>query len=202
MDGKERVSSKNNYHHGNLRETLLAAASELLQEAGVDAVGLRAVARRAGVSAGAPYRHFEDKAALLGALIERCFLDLDHASRAALVGGLSPQDKLKAIGVAYVMYAVSHPAEFKLMFRPEKGSLLEAPDVATMPVYGVLLEVVDELHAQGKGGERQADVITAWSLVHGLAALLVDGPLQPLSRDRVKVRDLAETVTSGLLLVN
>lgn len=196
-----RVKAKTSYHHGNLREGLLVAARELLAEVGVEGVGLRAVARRAGVSAGAPYHHFADKAALLGAVVERCFTDLDDVSRAALAGDSSPQSKLRAIGVAYVMYAVSHPAEFKLMFRPEKGIVLESPNDTSAPVYGVLLEVVDELHAQGKGGERQTDVITAWSLVHGLAALLVDGPLQVLSRDLAEVRDLAEAVTGGLTLV-
>ena len=81
-------------------------------------------------------------------------------------------------------------------------ALLEAPDAATAPVYGVLLEVVDELHAQGGGGELQTDVITAWSLVHGLAALPVDGPLRALGHDPAEVRNLAEAVTDGLTLVH
>lgn len=187
------------YHHGNLREALIDAAHDLLIEAGVEAVSLRAVARRAGVSAGAPYHHFADKAALLAALVQRYFEDMDRAARAVLPGK-TPQAQLKAIGVAYVMYAVTHPAEFRLMFRPEKGAFLETEAAVDAPVYGVLLQVIDELHAQGKGGDQHTDVITAWSLVHGLAALLIDGPLHALCSDPDQVRVLTEGVTEGLVI--
>lgn len=193
---------KTAYHHGNLREALLDAARSLLGEVGVDAVSLRAVAQRAGVSVGAPYHHFADKAGLLSALVHRCFADMDREVREALLDKTLPGEKLRAIGVAYVLYAVAHPAEFRLMFRPEKGAVLAMPDALDAPVYGVLLEVIDELHAQGKGTDRDSDIIAAWSVVHGLAALLIDGPLQALCNDSARVRTIAEAVTERLTLVN
>lgn len=193
---------KTTYHHGNLREALIDAARSLLADVGVDAVSLRAVARRAGVSVGAPYHHFTDKAGLLNALVQRCFADMDREVREALAGKTLPSEKLKAIGVAYVLYAVAHPAEFRLMFRPEKGAVLAMPNARDAPVYGVLLQVIDELHAQGTGTDRDSDAIAAWSVVHGLAALLIDGPLQALGSDSASVRKVAEAVTERLILVN
>lgn len=188
------------YHHGHLREALLATARELLQESGVEALTLREVARRAGVSTAAPYHHFSDKAQLVHALARQSLEDLDRVSREALHGIDDTREKLHAIGTAYVLYAVEHPAEFRLMFRPEMGSPFDSQDRAGAPVYRVLLAVVDELRAHGFGeGDRFVAATTAWSLVHGLAALLVDGPLQTVPRDQVPT--LAAEVTKKLAVV-
>ncbi|MER3484304.1 MAG: hypothetical protein C4332_15310 [Meiothermus sp.] len=85
------------------------------------------------------------------------------------------------------------------MFRPELGSPLEFADLATAPVFRVLLEVVGELGEAGFGsGSLEADAITAWSLVHGLAVLLLDGPLHGLTSNPKQVKALARRVTSNL----
>lgn len=190
------------YHHGHLREALLESARALVQEAGVDGLTLRAAARRAGVSTAAPYYHFANKAELIDALTQQSLEELDRVSREALAGAATPQEKLKAIGVVYVVYAVTHPAEFRLMFRADKGAFFATPTAAQAPVYGVLLEVIDGLHGEGMGGDPQTAAIAAWSLVHGLAALLIDGPLHALGSDIATVRTLAENVTGRLTLIN
>src|SRR5919199_1636107 len=103
------------YHHGALKTALLDAADALLDEGGAGAVSLREAARRAGVSATAPYRHFADKEALLAALATRGFEQfgaaLDEAARDA-------SDPLAAMGLAYVRFALARPGRFRLMFGP------------------------------------------------------------------------------------
>ena len=192
---------KENYHHGNLRAALLSAALDLLHEEGIEALSLREVARRAGVSPGAPYHHFKSKGDLVCELAKERLEHLDVVSRKALEGLKTPQERLKAIGVAYVMYAVKHPAEFRLMFSPERRSPLSQEKPEGAPVFRVLVGVIDKLRETRRDLDRETAAITAWSLVHGLADLLVDGPLAPMAADLEQVRTLAEQVTEGLTLV-
>lgn len=189
------------YHHGNLRQALLEAARGLINEAGVEKLTLREIARRAGVTTGAPYHHFADKAELVYALARQSLEELDHVSQVALEGVVEPREQLRAIGVAYVLYAVDHPAEFRLMFRPEMGAPFDFADPETAPVFRILIRVVAACRAAaGVVGDEGLDAaaISAWSLVHGLAALLVDGPLNRLQPDRERVRALAVAITNRL----
>jgi AcrR family transcriptional regulator len=198
---RSEVSMKrpDSYHHGNLRQALLEAARGLINEAGVEKLTLREVARRAGVTTGAPYHHFADKAELVYALTGQSLEELDQASLAALEGIVEPREQLRAIGVAYVLYAVDHPAEFRLMFRPEMGAPLDFADPETAPVFRILLRVVracrEAAGIQGTDG-LDAAAISAWSLVHGLASLLVDGPLYTIRPDRERVHALAVSITN------
>ncbi|MBC8075532.1 MAG: TetR/AcrR family transcriptional regulator [Chloroflexales bacterium] len=191
------------YHHGNLHQALLDAARALVHESGVEGLTLREVARRAGVTTGAPYHHFADKAALIYALAYQSLAELDQVSAAAIVGIHAPREQLRAIGVAYVLYAVDHPAEFRLMFRPEMGAPFDFADPAAAPVFRILIEVVDACRAEAGVSDdgRDAAAISAWSLVHGLAALLVDGPLASLATDHDRVHALAISVTNRLDVV-
>jgi AcrR family transcriptional regulator len=188
------------YHHGNLRQALLEAARELINEAGVEALTLREVARRAGVTTGAPYHHFADKSELVAALARQSLEEFDRVASAALEEIDEPQEQLRAIGVLYVLYAVDHPAEFRLMFRPEKGSPFDSTDPADSPVFRVLIRVIDACRAAAgiADDKRDADAIAAWSLVHGFAALLVDGSLASLAADREWVQTLALDITRRL----
>jgi AcrR family transcriptional regulator len=192
---KKSALKKEAYHHGNLRAALLESALTLLKETGIEALTLREVARRAGVSPGAPYHHFKDKAELVRALAQESLETLDHISRGAMKNETTPTQKLHAIGVAYVLYAVEHPAEFRVMFRPEMGLLPVVPDPATAPVFGVLIEVIREFPSVEKSQQITA-AITAWSLVHGLAVLLLDGPLQRIVTDKHEIEMLARDVTA------
>ncbi|MEM1118047.1 MAG: helix-turn-helix domain-containing protein, partial [Bacteroidota bacterium] len=114
------------YHHGDLRRTLLDEAAHVLDVQGVGALSLRDLARRAGVSATAPYHHFKGKADLVTALADDALADLDaalaRADAEAAAAGATPGKRLCAIGVAYVLFAVDHPERFRLAFRPEMGS--------------------------------------------------------------------------------
>lgn len=128
--------------------------------------------------------------------------DLDAYSYAALEGLDDPREQLYAIGTAYITFAVEHPAEFRLMFRPEMGTPLTMDDPTAAPVYRILLQVVQRLRAAGLGsGPVDIAAITAWSLVHGLAALLIDGPLAPLCADPARIHALIHEVTHKLTIV-
>jgi AcrR family transcriptional regulator len=184
--GKPRAASKRGaYHHGDLRRALVQAGQEILAEQGVDGLSLREVARRAQVSQAAPYHHFADKAALVGAIVEEGFAGFRQALLASAdeIGGGALQ-RFTGMGLAYVRFAVDNPALFRLLFRPElrgrikEGAAAEAIEQAELGAYQVLLDAaqaaIDEGSVRGLSAEDVA--LSAWSMVHGLATLIVDGP--------------------------
>ena len=171
------------YHHGDLRRALLDAALAVLTEADARALTLREVARRAGVTHAAPYRHFTDKEALLAAVAEEGFRTLTEAMRAALgAAGEDPVERVEALGVGYVKFALAHPAHFEMMFGPELTwrvepcSLQDAADSA----FDLLVASVQAGQAAGvlRGEMPLPFALLAWSTVHGLATLLVHGNLK------------------------
>src|SRR5882757_11417219 len=103
------------YHHGNLRPALVRAAVELLEESGETALSLRAVARRAGVSPAAPYRHYADREALVSAVAALGYRELAERLAAAHPSPSTPE-QLTSVAVAYVQFALERPALFRLMF--------------------------------------------------------------------------------------
>jgi AcrR family transcriptional regulator len=160
------------YHHGDLRPALLRAAVETIGEAGPAAMSLREVARRAGVTHAAAAYHFGDKAGLLTAVAAEGYRMLGEALRDAGPGFLE-------LGVAYVRFAVSHRAHFEVMYRPElyrpdDADVREARAAAAVLLYG---------SCSPDSGQLAAGV-AAWSLVHGLATLWLNGNLpERLGRD-------------------
>jgi len=175
-----RKARKASYHHGSLRQALLAAALELVRERGATDVSLREVARRAGVSHAAPAHHFGDKAGLLTELAIEGFRLFTEAQRVgAARGGDDPQRRFGWLGWAYVMFAAEHRAYFEVMFRPE---LLRRDDPAlaqaSLAAYQVLL---DHVRAALGGSPTDEELglrsTVAWSGAHGLATLWIDGNL-------------------------
>ena len=197
------------YHHGNLRAVLLETAQTLVEELGVDGFSLRELARRAGVSPAAPYHHFKDKAALIQALAKESQDRLGAASLAALQGITHPLLRLSALGVAYVLYAFEHPSEFRIMFRREQHSpfptgTLEAaqertPDPAFVLLRQTLMECRDAQCFPINDGDHELYLATinTWALVHGLATLIIDGPLANTIKTREQVIELTQQITGG-----
>ncbi len=172
------VASKSAYHHGDLRSALVEAGLAILAEGGDPAsLTLRETARRAGVSAMAPYRHFADKDALLAAIAAIGFERLAEAQRAA-DDAPSPAAALRAQGVAYVAFALRNPALFRLMFGAAQPSMgHDALATAAKSSFDLLVAGVASL-APDAGPPGDMDrVLAHWSLVHGLAMLAVDGQL-------------------------
>ena len=187
--------SGDGYHHGDLRRALLESGLALIAERGVDGFTLRALARRAGVSHAAPYHHFADRAALLRALVAESFELLGSAlTRAADATDGGPIDRIHAMGVAYVSFALDNPDRYRVMFRPElsrsdaRGAASEA-DAAGAAAYSTLVSAVQEAADRGLLSPK-TDVggaaVAAWASVHGLASLILEGALgmSPDQRDR------------------
>jgi AcrR family transcriptional regulator len=174
-------AEKRRYHHRDLRQSLIRSALEILADSGVAGLSLRAAARRARVSAMAPYRHFADKEALLAAVAEYGFRELAACltAAAAAAAAADPRAGLAALGVAYVLFARDHPSLFKLMFGPmiEQKSGHPALDEAGSACFNTLRQAVEAakfLAGDSDGGDV---ALACWSLVHGLSALIVDGRL-------------------------
>ena len=183
-------AAKAGYHHGDLRAALIAAGLQILEEgAEPAALSLREAARRAGVSAMAPYRHFADKDALLVALATVGFEMLAEALRQA-DAARDARAALDAQGIAYVAFACDHPALFRLMFgakAPAKtGPLAQASDAT----FNVLASRVSSISG---GAMVKDEALAKWALVHGLAMLAVDGQLQMFDETPVA---LAERITN------
>ena len=186
------------YHHGNLREALLAAAEHLLEQHGLQGVTLREVARVAGVSHAAPYHHFAGLDALLAAVAERSFTQLGEAIALA-AQAREPREGLLRICEAYVAHACAHPAQFRLMFGPMLARKSEFPEFAEAAL-GAFVQVlaVAEASAPGKGA---AMALSGWSLAHGFAHLAIDGALEdlpvPVQGDAATARSLAQWLLGG-----
>jgi AcrR family transcriptional regulator len=173
------------YHHGALRDALLAAAEAILERDGVQGLTLRAAAREAGVSHAAPTHHFGDLTGLLSELAAVGFRRFGAALQADARNAGSAR-RLDAMGLAYVAFARRHPGLFMLMFRGERldmtrPALSEAAGAAIMGLAGA---VAARRGAQPGPGAlpvaQAADMVRAWALVHGLAMLLLDRRLDPL----------------------
>jgi AcrR family transcriptional regulator len=167
-----------------LRERILQASVALIEGEGLAALSMREVARRAGVSHQAPYHHFADREAILGAIAERGFVVLRTALEGAIAGcqkSGSAAECLAACGQAYVEFACAHPAHFRVMFRPELVNLENCPLARAEgdSAFDCLTAVVREAVAQGlpTASSEEALIILAWSVAHGLACLILDGPL-------------------------
>jgi AcrR family transcriptional regulator len=166
-------TSRVGYHHGDLRAACLTAAMELLAEGDEGTVSLRAVARRAGVSPNAPYRHYPDKDALLAAMATQGFHDL----RDALVQAdakAAVQDRFVAMAQAYVGFGVRNPALFGLMFGHPCSRNQPETSAAAAETKAVLAERVA---TAVPAAQHESFLIGAWALVHGLASLVMDGKL-------------------------
>ena len=167
------------YHHGDLRNALLAATDALMDQAGVERFTLREVARRAGVSHGAPAHHFGDVSGLLSAYTAEGFAQLAQAmaDRRAAAAPLA-FEQLLATGLAYVDYALAHRARFQLMFRSDRLDPASMPLAAARgDAYGHLVDCIAGLDP-GTDPETDArrlrKTTLAWSVVHGYATLMLD----------------------------
>ena len=153
------------YHHGDLRNALLEAARAILEEKSVAELSLRAVARRAGVSHAAPYRHFPNHEALLVELATEGFAELrDEISAAASLPDVE-SDRIAKIGAAYMRFVARRPALASLMFGPQ------LPNRDLFPKLG---EIVDAVGAEiGAALHDPALGLAVWAAVHGLAMLIL-----------------------------
>ncbi len=201
------------YHHGHLREALVEAGVAAVRETGPDGVALRDLARRVGVSHNAAYRHFTDREELMG--------EIAHAGMAALAESgrqrLAPMEgrdavelarlRLRELGRSYVEFGRSEPGLFRVAFADHPSAGTHAMDAKTEAAagegpFGQLVECLDELERVGflAPGARPGAEYTCWAAVHGLAMLLLEGPLKALPDEAVQpiIEDVLTALDRGL----
>lgn len=171
--------AKKTYHHGDLAVALLKAAEVELSETGIEKFSLRAVAKRAGVSHGAPAHHFGDARGLLTALAADGYKRLLAVQTAREVAaGSDPRDVLIASGLGYLDFAQANPELFRLMFN---SSIPNREDVRffdiALAVFDHLVDRIQSVTQKNPYEDKDSmlDLMTSWSVVHGLAELLVSG---------------------------
>jgi AcrR family transcriptional regulator len=194
------LATKRAYHHGNLREALIAAALKEVARSGPEGFSLRGVARRAGVSPPAVYRHFADKDALLAAVAVDCGERVMAAMRDAVANApADPLERFRATGIAYVQFAVEHPEHFRAMSTP--GLADHTPQLQRLQYETRAREEREALQRAQDAGELAAVpieeiMLAASSLMHGLASQIVEGRLGEV--DAAAARRLAVSVTAVL----
>ena len=154
------------YHHGDLRNGLLQAAREILEEESLSALTLRAVARKAGVSHAAPYRHFPNHEALLVELSAEGFDELRTAIAEAAKASGSEPDKIATIGAAYMRFVAQRPALARLMFGGQLPNRDQFPALEKK-ADSIGAEIGSALHDSALG-------LAVWSAIHGLAMLVLE----------------------------
>jgi len=189
------MSSIDRYHHGDLRRALIQAGAEILEEGGE--LSLRAVARRAGVSHAAPYHHFPDRRALLAAIAVEGFVALRDAEIAAAERvGREPVRALAETGVAYVRFAVEGPARFRMMFSAELADRTALPELeaAQREAYGVMVGEMRRTYPEATPEEIERSALGAWSIVHGLANLILEAQVGEEARTPEGAEALARAI--------
>jgi AcrR family transcriptional regulator len=189
MKKKALVQKRKTFRHGDLRNALVAVGLEMARAGGPDAVVLREATRRAGVSPNAAYRHFENQAALLDAVRSACISRLAAAIEEEMGKNRSGRDpqafarkSLRAVGMAYLGFAMREPGMFRTAFSVPPQVHADIPaNTASMGLnpFELLSLALDRMQESGllsKKDRRNAEYL-AWSSVHGLALLVLEGPL-------------------------
>ncbi len=195
----ENNPTKKAYHHGDLRNSLINAGIEMLAEGGAAALDLRKVARIVGVSHNAPYRHFADKQALLAAIAEYGFNLLGAKLKEAIeeTAATSHQQVL-GIARAYINFAQQNPALMREMFSGLTIERTAYPDLYATSKTSLFL-IVETI----KRGQERKEIsegnplhftMLVWSLIHGLAMLLIENQINPPPEEKI--------TTDGMLVLS
>ena len=184
----DRQQNRKAYHHGDLKNALLQAGKEVLSLEGVNRFDLRKVARRAGVSHAAPYRHFADKEALIDAIVKLGFEELaDRLTAKVEKSGHSTPEKLRLVALEYVGFAGQNPWLLREMFSG-RGSQNRNSEihVASKAVYRIYRDVIRTGQEAGeiRSGDPNALAGVLWSLMHGLAMLIIDDQVTPYAEGK------------------
>jgi AcrR family transcriptional regulator len=209
--GKTNTKNPGDYHHGNLRQALIATGLDMIREQGLPSLSLREVARKIGVSEAAPYRHFPNKESLLAAIATEGFQKLTGHLEASASPGLSPTAQLHDRSWAYVEFALEETDQFLTMFT---GELLPPhaenhPELiqAGMRAFESPIEIFNELKKEGSihpETDVHSAAVMCFSAVHGLTMLLIGHQLESLGvtqpKARATLKTIIDTFIAGLRL--
>jgi AcrR family transcriptional regulator len=186
------------YHHGNLREALIAAASKQIEEIGFETLSLRDLAASLDVSRAAPYRHFADRRELLTAIAADGFKHLESAALAAMARQATASSRLAAGARAYLAFAARRPQLFRLMFVSDLLTQEDPRDPALIQVANSFHQRFEALIAETCASRDQkaikAAALTFWSILHGFALLRMGKRLMPFMLGPLTESELRDAV--------
>ncbi len=203
MENKPLKKPDNKYHHGDLKRTLVHAGEQIIEKNGVNGLSLREVAKAAGVSHTAPYRHFHDKADLLAAIAVVGFEKVTNSASEAARAHEDPKKQFTEAAIQYVLFGVRHPQMANLLF----GGVInmkKAPKALKQASWAAF-ELVEAIINNGKKAGVFKDIstidlaVTGWSGVHGLAQLINGGYLTRLASTEDQVKQVGKMVCDLLL---
>ena len=204
---KNSHNGKKSYHHGNLAESLLDAVDELATKFGLEAVSLRACAKLVGVSPSSAFRHYTDKRALFTAFATRALYQLcDAMVQAKNTAEEEGKYTFFAVGLSYIEFAINKPAFFRAMWREETiysndEHYLSAAKQLSEHLQGGFTDTIEDKDPHSFSAEE----LLAWSSVHGLAGLFVDGIVAKgatKEQKRAIAQDMLLTLMPALTTVN
>lgn len=199
------VPERSDYHHGHLDEALVEETSRIVREEGISAVSMRELSEQLDVSRSAAYRHFEGKEALFAAVAKKGFVELREAMKSVRAENSSSSsiasERLIAMGKTYVQYALDHPGVYRLMFQwdwsdDEYSELAEAGQSA----FDELVNAMESGQEEGtfRSGDSLEMAFSTWSLVHGVALLILDGHAPEGMNDPDNLDSLLNWMGEGL----
>jgi AcrR family transcriptional regulator len=196
-----KVRRKAQYHHGELREALISATRQLVEERGAENFTLADACRVAGVTTAAPYRHFRGKQEILEEIASRGFEELRAKSKAVVAAkGEGTLDAIIAMGQAYVAFAVEQTAVFRLMFGQDPA--LKKAEHVLGTGHACFANLIDQVALYCKRskirGDAQEIALRLWTFVHGAASLLIDQDYEVVA-PQMDVNRLIASATPGLL---
>ncbi len=197
------ATAKARYHHGNLHSALIEEALGIIMETGPKGLSIREVARRAGVSHAAPYRHFTDKNDLIVAVVERGFELMQQTMlEQKAAAEADPISQFAASGLAYVEFALAYPTYYRVMF---SGDLISTDGHVTLQHTSseALSEMAKDIQtAQDIGivreGDAMAQAIAIWSTMHGFVSLMNDNRISHLVDERYGVEGIRDLVLAAI----
>lgn len=175
---KEKKKEKKKYHYGDLKEDLINLGAKVLIEEGIENFSLRKIAKKLGVSHGAPYKHFENKEELIETIIFRGLEEFnDSLEKAYNSCKGNNEEKLVALGVAYVKFAVDNPDFMRILFLKKITTITSTRniDFSKEKSFTILAKVIEEIYIDYNDEELYLAYTSAWSIVHGIAMLSIDG---------------------------
>ena len=196
--------SSSNYHHGDLKQALISKANLVLSQGDIEKLSLRQLAKACNVSATAVYRHFDNKESLLAQLAANGFDDLTQYMKDQLQSDDTPVMQLEKIGTAYIKFALKKPHLFRLLFSSLPTNQTESSPLkkSSKENYALLTNIIENgIKLNEFEGEVESLTLTAWSVVHGLATLLIDRALESRNKTHLNaiIKNATNLLFSGIL---